>query len=417
MEGNGKMFYKSVLEQFDETADFLGLSEDIRIRIKYPKKTTTWNLFVKKDDDSVERFEAYRVLHNSSRGPGKGGIRYSPNADIEEVKALATLMTWKCALFNLPFGGAKGGIVCDPKKLSKNEIRKLTRRFGYELADQIGPWKDIPAPDMYTGEEQMNWIMDAVSMLNRETCLGVVTGKSVECGGIAGRRMATGRGVYTVTKEAFKAIGKPLEKMKIIIEGVGNVGGVTALLLAEQGIKIIGLSDSRGGIFNIDGIDVKNALEHKKDKGNLSGISGCNDLMNRELLASECDALLLCAQENSITKENAEEIKTSLVIEGANGPITKEAVEIMNKKGIFIVPDVLASGGGVFVSYLEWAQNLGGKIFKEAEVNSSLTEKMKEVFDEVYDFSREKNITMRKAAMAIAVGRVAEATKKRDLWP
>lgn len=412
---HGLLFYESVLKQFDEIAELLNLSPDLIIRLKYPKYEGHWNLFLKKDDGRIERFEAFRIIHNTARGPGKGGIRYAPNLDLNTIRALATDMTWKCALFNLPFGGAKGGIPCDPKRLSQEELRRLTRRYAYELAHNIDPHKDVPAPDQGTNEQIMNWFMDAVSMLKRETCLAVVTGKSVACGGIPGRREATGRGVSVITLEILKKMGIPPDQTTCIIEGFGNVGLIAASILHK--IRIIGLSDSNGGIFNPDGIDVKEAIKHKQETGKLSGTLNCQILSNKDLLEKECDVLILAAKEDSINEENANQINAKIIVEGANGPITFEADRILQKRGIYIAPDILASGGGVCVSYLEWMQNLGGLTMKENEVNKKLVEIMKETYNIVIESSQKLKISPRKAALAIAISRVAEAAQKRDLWP
>lgn len=416
MKEEGLLFYESVLKQFDETADFLNLPQNLRIRLKYPKAEHHFNLFAKMDNNEVKRFPAYRVIHNTARGPAKGGIRYSENADINEVKALATIMTWKCAFWDIDYGGAKGAVVVNPKNHSLQELRRLTRRYAYELRDIIGPDKDIPAPDSGTDEKIMNWIMDGITMLRGETCLAVVTGKSISCGGIPGRREATGRGVSIITLEALQKIGISPRETTFIIEGFGNVGSVAAKILSEKG-KIIGLSDSSGGIFNPRGINVNEAEKYKEATKKLNGLPACQILSSKELLTKQCDALILAAKENSLTLENADDVKAKVIIEGANGPITFEADKILRDKNIFIVPDILASGAGVYVSYLEWQQNKGGTKLKKVEVNKNLERKMKETFNELLKYAEDNRIDLRKAALSLGISRVAEAAKDRDLWP
>lgn len=412
-----KSFYQMVLKSFDETARALGLSDNVVARLKMPEYIGEWNLPVQMDDGSIKTFKGFRVIHNNTRGAGKGGIRFSLDVALDEVKALATLMTWKTALFDLPFGGAKGGVCCDPKKLSPRELERLTRRYAYELTSIIGPYKDIPAPDVGTNEKIMAWIFDTYRMEKREVLFSVITGKPLSIGGVAGRKEATGRGTFIVGMEALKHLGINPEKANCVIQGAGNVGSAAAKLFQSAGIKVIGFSDSSGGIFNSLGINIPEALKHKEETGSLKDFPGCDNIANAELLELDCDILGLMAKENVITKENASRIKAKIIDCGANSPITPDAEKILLDKNIFILPDTLASGGGVVVSWCEWSQNLGGEKWEEEQVNQRLEKVMKATFKEVLEFSQRNNVTLKKAALMLAIDRVAKAQELCTLWP
>ena len=360
-----------------------------------------------------DRFRGYRVHHNNVRGPYKGGIRFHPEVNLNEVKALASWMTWKCAVVGIPYGGAKGGVVCNPKEMSKNELEQLSRGYIRAIANFIGPEKDIPAPDVYTNPQIMTWMMDEFSKLKGYNVPGVITGKPVGVFGSEGRDEATGNGMAYVTREVLNYLGLKAEDMTAVIQGYGNLGHVVAERYYEMGIKIIAVSDSKGGIYNPDGLQPRDVLAHKKRTGTVVGLKGTKKITNKELLEMKCDILAPCALENVITKENARKIKARIVIEGANGPTTPTADEILHKRGILVVPDILANAGGVTVSYFEWIQNKEGYYWSEEEVNEKLDSILTRAFRSVVEMKEKYRIDMRTAAYVLAVKRVVEAMKLR----
>ena len=416
MKGKDNL-YSTVLRQLDEAAEQMNLDPDIHTILRYPKRSLIVSIPVRMDDGSIKVFTGFRVQHNITRGPAKGGIRYHPNVTLDEIKALAMLMTWKCAVVGIPYGGAKGGIVCDPKKLSSSEIERLTRRYVTEIISIIGPEKDIPAPDINTNSQVMAWIMDTYSMDKGYSVPGVVTGKPISIGGSQGRDVATSRGVmYTIFNTA-KALGfDPLEK-RFVIQGYGNVGENLAHLLSQEGCRIIAVSDIEGGIYNPQGLDPVKVSEVRRKAGSVANFKEAERITNEELLSLDCDILVPAAIENQITEKNVDDIKAKVIVEAANGPTTPEADKILEDRGVFLVPDILANAGGVVVSYFEWVQGLQFYFWSEREVNLKLRDIMSKAFDKVYSISQERGITMRKAAYIVAVGRVAEATRIRGLYP
>jgi glutamate dehydrogenase/leucine dehydrogenase len=409
--------FHSALKQLEIAADLLKLDPDVHQLLKEPKRVVMVAVPVRMDSGEVRTFMGYRVQHNDARGPFKGGIRYHPEVSLDEVKALAFWMTWKCGVVDIPFGGAKGGVVCNPKEMSLAEKERLTRRYTSMIAPIIGPFVDIPAPDVYTDAQTMAWIMDTYSQLTGRPEPACVTGKPVTLGGSEGRAQATGLGAAICAREAVKTLGLELKDATVAIQGFGNVGSNAALALAEMGCKIIALSDSRGGIFSKKGIDPLKALQHKKETGSVVGLAGCEEITNEELLELECDILLPAALENVITSSNASKVKARIVVEGANGPTTPEADRILYDNKVFVVPDILANAGGVTVSYFEWVQNLNRDHWTLSEVKRKLEERMVSAFKTVYETSVKQNIDMRAAALMVGVGRVAEAIKMRGLWP
>ncbi len=403
--------------QFDMAAEYLKLDPGLRQILRTPKRVLEASVPVKMDNGQTKVFTGFRVQHNMSRGPAKGGLRYHPNVTLDEVKALAAWMTWKTAAVNLPYGGAKGGIVCDPKHMSKGELERMTRRYAAEIQPIIGPEVDIPAPDVYTDSQTMAWIMDTYSMTVGHASPGVVTGKPVSIGGSEGRMDATGRGVLFVVEEACKVKKMNLRGATVAIQGFGNVGSAVARLFAEKKAKIIAISDSRGGVHNPRGIDPLRALRYKERSGTVVGMPGASRMSNDELLALKCDILVPAALENVITLHNADQIKAKIVAEAANGPTTPHADEILSRKGVFVVPDILANAGGVTVSYFEWAQDLQGFFWQVAEVNSKLEFVMRRAFNDVHETMRKFHVYPRAAAYILAVGRVADATLVRGLFP
>jgi glutamate dehydrogenase (NAD(P)+) len=381
------------------------------------KKAVEVSIPTKMDDGSVTAFKGYRVTHNVSRGPSKGGIRYHPDVTLDEVKALSMWMTWKCSLMALPFGGAKGGVVCDPKKMSRRELEGMTRRFTSEIINEIGPEKDIPAPDVGTNAATMAWMFDTFSMNKGHSVLGVVTGKPLTIGGSLGREEATARGSLFCIQDACRKLDRPLEGLRAAVQGFGNVGSHLARFLAEEGATVIAISDSSGGFFNGQGIDVAAALTHKAEAGTLEGLRGAEPITNDELVLLECDVLAPCALEQVITRDNADQVRATVVCEGANGPTTPEGDEILEGNGVLILPDVLANAGGVVVSYFEWVQGLQEYFWKEAEVNQRLNEIVNRAFEETWALAESKDVSMRLAAYGLAVQRVAEATTTRGLYP
>jgi glutamate dehydrogenase (NAD(P)+) len=403
--------------QLRQTAAQIGMEDSMLNVLLECKKCVAVSVPTRMDDGSVRVFEGFRCTHNVARGPSKGGIRYHHEVTLEETKALAMWMTWKCALMGLPFGGAKGGVVVNPKELSVSELERMTRRYTTEIINFIGPEADIPAPDVGTSPREMAWIFDTYSMNKGYSVLGVVTGKPLEVGGSVGRVEATARGAAFCVREALRKQDLSIVDQKVAVQGFGNVGSNLALILAGQGATIVALSDSRGGVHNADGIDVRAALAHKKDSGSLEGLSGAETITNDELLLVECDVLAPCALEQVITDENAEKIKASIVCEGANGPVTPDADVILDDRGVLVLPDVLANAGGVVVSYFEWVQGLQEYFWKESEVNAKLNDIITRAFAETWRAHEERSLPMRHAAYALAVGRVAEATTTRGLYP
>jgi len=403
--------------QFDVAAEYLKLDPGLRQVLRTPKRIMEVSIPVKMDNGQTKVFTGYRVQHNIARGPAKGGIRYHPGVTLDEVKALAAWMTWKTATVNVPFGGGEGGIICDPKRMSKGELERLTRRFTSEIRSIIGPDRDIPAPDMYTDAQTMAWIMDTYSMTVGYSALGVVTGKPLSVGGSEGRNEATARGCLFVVEEACKVKKIPLRGATVAIQGFGNAGAIAARLFAEKKAKIVSVSDSRGGVYNSRGIDPLKAVRYKERAGTVVGMPGGSRISNEDLLALKCDILIPAALGNVITVENADQIKAKIIAEAANGPTTPRADEILARKGILVLPDILANAGSVTVGYFEWAQNLQGFFWEEADVNARLEKVMKRSFYDVYETSRKHHCHMRTAAYILAVGRVADATSVRGLFP
>jgi len=381
------------------------------------KKVVEVSIPVGMDDGSTEVFRGYRVTHNIARGPSKGGIRYHPDVTRDEVKALAMWMTWKCALMGIPFGGAKGGVVCDPKRMSRSELERMTRRYTSEIINEIGPEKDIPAPDVGTDGSVMAWIFDTFSMNKGHSVLGVVTGKPLTIGGSLGREEATARGALYCIRDAVAKRDSSLAGMRVAVQGFGNVGSYLALFLHEEGALVVGISDSTTGCYNAKGIDVPTAFAHKREHGTLAGLKGADAITNDELLVLDCDILAPCALEQVIHEGNAAHVKASIICEGANGPVTPGADKILEDMGVLILPDVLANAGGVVVSYFEWVQGLQEYFWKEVEVNAKLNDIVSRAFDETWDTAERRTLPMRVAAYGLAVQRVAEATVTRGIYP
>jgi len=409
--------FQTALKQLDIAADLLKMDPDIYQMLKEPKRVVTVAVPVRMDSGEIITYVGYRIQHNDARGPYKGGIRYHPEVSLDEVKALAFWMTWKCGVVDIPFGGAKGGVVCNPKEMSRGEKERLTRRYTSMIAPIIGPYIDIPAPDVYTDAQTMAWIMDTYSQLTGYRVPECVTGKPVTLGGSEGRTEATGLGVAICAREAAKTLGLNLKDVSVAIQGFGNVGSYVAFTLADMGCKIVALSDSRGGIFSPKGINPLAALRYKEKTGSVVGLAGCEEITNEELLEIECDILVPAALENVITPVNASSIKARIISEGANGPTTPEADKILYDNKVFVVPDILANAGGVTVSYFEWVQNLNRDHWTSSEVKRKLEEKLTAAFKTVYETSVKHNIDMRGAALMVGVGRVAEAIKTLGIWP
>ncbi len=411
-----KSLFEDALQRVDEAAERLNLDPNIYKILRKPKKQVIVSIPVEMDDGTIEVFEGYRVHYNVAMGPGKGGIRFHPNVTLDEVKTLAMWMTWKCAVVNIPFGGAKGGVAVDPEKLSKKELERLTRRYTAEIIDLIGPEIDVPAPDVNTNPQIMAWIVDTYSMHMRKTVTSVVTGKPVFLGGSRGRKEATGRGIMIIAKEAGDAYGIPLKNATVAVQGFGNVGSVAAKLIASQGAKVVALSDVNGGIYNKNGIDVNAALRKVEETGTVVNLEGTEPITNEDLLELDVDFLIPAALENQITRENAENIKAKIIVEGANGPTTTEADRILNEKGVIVIPDILSNAGGVTVSYFEWVQDREGYFWKESIVNDRLEEVMTDAFTDVYQMSQKFDVHMRLAAYMVAIKRVADITKMRGIY-
>jgi glutamate dehydrogenase (NAD(P)+) len=409
--------YDIAKEQLRRVAELFGVDPNLVNVLQECKKAVVVSVPVTMDDGNIQALEGYRVTHNIARGPSKGGIRYHPDVELDEVKALAMWMTWKCALMGIPFGGAKGGIRVDPKKLSPAELQRMTRRYTSEIINEIGPEKDIPAPDVGTNASVMAWIFDTYSMNKGHSVLGVVTGKPLNVGGSLGRLEATAHGALYCIQEAVRKREMRMEDLRVTVQGFGNVGSFLARFLAEQGATVIAVSDSRGGIYNEAGLDMAAVLAHKQETGALEGLRGAESITNEELLLLECDVLAPCALEQVITSSNADQVKAKIIAEGANGPVTPAADEILDDRGVLILPDVLANAGGVVVSYFEWVQGLQEYFWKEDEINSKLRDITTRAFNETWRTLEERKTSMRLAAYGLAVRRVADATITRGLYP
>jgi glutamate dehydrogenase (NAD(P)+) len=404
-------------QQFDLAAERLNLDPGLRRVLREPRRELTVHFPVKMDDGSVQVFTGYRVQHNLGRGPAKGGIRYHQDVSLDEVKALAMWMTWKCAVVGIPYGGGKGGVIVDPKKLSQKELEALSRRFFTEIEVLVGPERDIPAPDVNTNAQVMAWFMDTYSMHAGHTVPGVVTGKPISLGGSEGRNEATARGTVFCVIEAVRHLGMELPKSRVAIQGFGNAGSIAATLIDAEGASVVAVSDSTGGIHNPDGLDIKRIIAWKKEHGTVQGFPGTTDISNAELLEVDCDILIPAALENQITERNAGNIKARLIAEAANGPTTPEADRILFKNSKFMIPDILCNAGGVTVSYFEWVQDLNRDHWSERVVNEKLKEIMVKAFQETLAIARREQIDMRTAAYLLAVQRVADATAMRGLYP
>ena len=409
--------YDIAKEQLRRVAELFGVDPNLVNVLQECKKAVVVSVPVTMDDGSIQALEGYRVTHNIARGPSKGGIRYHPDVELDEVKALAMWMTWKCALMGIPFGGAKGGVVCNPKRLTRRELERMTRRYTSEIINEIGPEKDIPAPDVGTNASVMAWIFDTYSMNKGHSVLGVVTGKPLNVGGSLGRLEATAHGALYCIQEAVRKREMRMDDLRVAVQGFGNVGSFLARFLAEQGATVIAVSDSRGGIYNEAGLDMAAVLAHKQETGALEGLRGAESITNEELLVLDCDVLAPCALEQVITSSNADQVKAKMIAEGANGPVTPAADEILDDRGVLILPDVLANAGGVVVSYFEWVQGLQEYFWKEDEINSKLRDITTRAFNETWRTTEERKTSMRLAAYGLAVRRVADATITRGLYP
>ena len=402
--------------RFDQAAEKLGLDDGVRKVLRAPTREMTVNIPVMLDDGRLEVFTGYRVQHSLVRGPGKGGIRYSPDVTLDEMRALASWMTWKCAVVNIPFGGAKGGVICDPALLSDGELERITRRYTAQIMDIIGPEVDVPAPDVNTNEKVMAWVMDTYAMHKRHATTAVVTGKPMELGGSLGRKEATGRGCMIVTLEALRKFGMTPENTRVVIQGFGNVGGMAARLMAARGFKIIGLIEYDGAVYNPKGLDMTALTAHRQETGSITGFAGASDMDKHDAMFLECDVLLPAATENVITSENAARLNCKILCEGANGPTTAIADEILAEKKIFVIPDILANAGGVTVSYFEWVQDRQGFFWNEDLVNSRLEDTMTGSFAAVISYAEKHKVDNRTAAYMLALDRVAIAMKLRGIY-
>ncbi|CUU00559.1 MAG: Glu/Leu/Phe/Val dehydrogenase [Fimbriimonadales bacterium] len=409
--------YAIAVRQLEAAAHYLNLDRSLLEVLKHPRRELTVNFPVKMDDGSVRVFTGYRVHHNPARGPAKGGIRYHPEVTLDETRALAMWMTWKCAVVNIPYSGAKGGVVCDPKRLSVHELENLTRRYITEISIMIGPESDIPAPDVGTNPQVMAWIMDTYSMHKGYTVPAVVTGKPIAIGGSEGRLEATGRGVCVVAHEAAKMLGFTLEGARVAIQGFGNVGSATAKLMHQAGAKVVAVSDVRGGIYNPNGLDIPSLLHCAGRDGCLQAYRDAELITNEQLLELDCDILVPAALHGVITARNAPNIKARIVVEAANGPVTPDADEILDEMGVLVVPDILANAGGVIVSYFEWVQDLQAFFWEEEEVNAKLEKAMRKSFAHVVQTAEQNKVNLRMGAYIIGVKRVAEATTIRGIYP
>ncbi len=408
--------YEAMAARFDTAARKLNLDEGLAKVLRTPNREVIVHFPVGMDDGHLEVFTGFRVQHSVVRGPGKGGIRYAPDVSLDEVRALASWMTWKCAVVNIPFGGAKGGVICDPHKMSMGELERMTRRYTSEIIEFIGPEKDVPAPDVNTNEQTMAWIMDTYSMHMRQTVTAVVTGKPINMGGSRGRREATGRGVMMVCDEAVKKLGMSRESSRVIVQGFGNVGSHAAQLMFAGGYKIIGIAEYDGGLYNKNGIDIDALIEFRKKNGTLQGFPGAEKHDSADLLTTECEILIPAATENVITSKNVDKIKCKILAEGANGPTTAVADEVLADKKIFVIPDILANAGGVTTSYFEWVQDRQGYFWKESVVNEHLEDIMVASFADVVGFAEKHNVNNRIAAYMLAIDRVAYTIKQRGIY-
>jgi glutamate dehydrogenase (NAD(P)+) len=415
MTDHGPIF-AAMLEEFDEAAHKLNLDRGIWEILTHPKRQIIVSCPVQMDNGAIQVFTGYRVQYNITLGPAKGGIRYHPNVSLDEVTALAAWMTWKCAVAHIPFGGAKGGVICDPSKMSRREIEALTRRYVAEIIEAIGPEKDVPAPDVNTNEQVMAWVMDTYSMHVGHTETAVVTGKPLEMGGSLGRREATGRGVMIVARESALHVGFDIKGATVAIQGFGNVGSVSATLLAEAGARIVAVTDWKGGVYNPKGLDIGKLLVYNLEEKTVEGFAGGEPLTNQQLFALDVDILIPAALENQITIENAPKIRAKVIVEGANGPTTPEANTHLHARGIFVVPDILANSAGVTASYFEWVQDRYGYFWTEKEVNERLEAKMCEAFNAVTETSVGYSVDMRTAAYIVAINRVATVTRIRGMY-
>jgi glutamate dehydrogenase (NAD(P)+) len=402
--------------RFDLAAQKLNLDEGIWKVLRYPNREIIVHIPVAMDDGHLEVFTGFRVQHSIARGPAKGGIRYAPDVTLDEVRALASWMTWKCAVVNIPFGGAKGGVICDPHKMSMGELERMTRRYTAELIEFIGPEKDVPAPDVNTNEQVMAWMMDTYSMHMRQTVTAVVTGKPLNIGGSRGRREATGRGIMIVCEEAIKKLGLNRESTRVIVQGFGNVGSNAAKLMAEAGYKIIGILEVDGGIYNKGGLDLDALWEHRQRNGTIHGFPEAEKADPAELLVTDCDIMIPAATENQITSRNADRVKCKILAEGANGPTTAAADEILAEKRVFVIPDILCNAGGVTTSYFEWVQDRQGYFWKESVVNEQLEHIMKTAFEDVVRYAETHNVNNRIAAYMLAIDRVAYTIRQRGIY-
>ncbi len=408
--------FESMMSRFDRAAQLLELDADLYAVMRVPNRELKVYIPTRMDSGRMQVFEGYRVQHNFARGPAKGGIRYSPDVTLDEVRALAAWMTWTCAVVNVPFGGAKGGVICDPQQMSLGELERMTRRYAAELVDFIGPEKDVPAPDMNTNEQTMAWIMDTYSMHARHTVTACVTGKPIDLGGSSGRREATGRGLLFVINEAVKKFQMAPSATRVVVQGSGNVGGIAAELLHEAGYKIVAISDVHGGIYSPAGIDIPNALRYLRTTRSFEGYEGVETVSNQELLELDCDVLVPAATENQITSQNADRIRCKVLAEGANGPTTAAADEMLHQKGIFVIPDILANAGGVTVSYFEWVQDRMGYFWREDVVNQRLQDTMVASFNDLCRYADAHSVDTRTAAYMLAIDRVAYDTRMRGFY-
>ena len=408
--------WESQRARFDLAAQKLNLDEGLWRVLRYPNRELTVYIPVQMDDGHLEVFTGFRVQHSIARGPAKGGIRYSPDVTLDEIRALASWMTWKCAVVNIPFGGAKGGVICDPHKMSMGELERMTRRYTAELVEFIGPEKDVPAPDVNTNEQVMAWMMDTYSMHMRQTVTAVVTGKPINIGGSRGRREATGRGVMIVCDEAIKKLGLSREGSRVIVQGFGNVGSNAALLMYEAGYKVIGIAEVGGGLYNKNGVDLRALSEYRQKNGTIHRFPGAESYDPAELLTAECEILIPAATENVITTRNVDRVKCRILAEGANGPTTSAADDVLAEKKVFVIPDILANAGGVTTSYFEWVQDRQGYFWKESVVNEQLDTIMKSSFEDVVRYAETHQVNNRIAAYMLAIDRVAYTIRQRGIY-
>jgi len=408
--------WESQAARFDIAAEKLNLDDGMRKVLRYPAREIILHIPVQMDDGHLEVFTGFRVQHSIARGPAKGGIRYSPDVTLDEVRALASWMTWKCAVVNIPFGGAKGGVICDPHHMSQSELERMTRRYTAELVEFIGPEKDVPAPDMNTNEQIMAWMMDTYSMHMRQTVTAVVTGKPLNMGGSRGRREATGRGLMIVCDQALRKLHMNREDTRVIVQGFGNVGSNAAHLMHQEGYKIIGIAEVDGGLFNPRGIDLRALWDYREKHRTIHGFPGAESADPQKLLVADCEILMPAATENQITTRNADQVKARILCEGANGPTTAAADDILSEKKVFVIPDILANAGGVTTSYFEWVQDRQGYFWKESQVNEQLEQIMVDSFDAVVEYAEKHNVNNRIAAYMLAIDRVAYTVRQRGIY-